>query len=198
MRKIAPYDTQLELFQHNRVINATCTADARNAYGEAAQDIVRAVLGLQAIRINGSFTTCFDAYKEGIYYEIKSVKSGGKVVCYDWRMEKEANSGVPLTYAILIHVIRGEREDIIGKMSNTPLKILSIPEASVHSVAYEQVLNVHKKFTSKRNGFNRAGYSEGYRNVPVNKLWEMLGVERILENPFGGTILWREIVREGS
>ncbi len=198
MKIIAPYDTQLELFSHRRVINATCTADARNAYGEAAQEIVVAALGLKPVRINGSYTTCFDAYRDGVYYEIKSVKAGGKVVCYDWRMEKEAASGVEVVYAILVHRIRYARVDIVSVMSAQPLELYTIPAYILHEYASRCPLYASPKTDKQRVGYTRTGYCDGYRNVTVKGFKDLQQTERIVNNPYGGTILWREIARGGS
>lgn len=185
MHSIAPADTQLRLFEHNRIISCSSTASARTRYGEAAQEIVCTALELLPIKINGNFSTCFDAFKDGIYYEIKSVKNNGKLVIYDWRIKKEQDSTVTLHYAILMHNIKEVRSDIISAMCSSKLSILLVESAIIHKLALSCPLIRHKTYKSKRNGYSRAGYKDGYRNLSVKSLFPYLTQTRFIDNPFG-------------
>src|SRR6185436_5250151 len=99
---LAPASQQDRLFDLLPVFDCHNTASARNAYGSAAQEIVYRLLGIRPIPINGSYTTNFDGLLDGTYYEIKSTRrKGGKLVIYDWRMEKEQAAGVPLRYLVV-------------------------------------------------------------------------------------------------
>lgn len=144
-------------------------ASARTAYGAAAQDIAAAVLNLRIIPINGNCDVCFDAEDDTFFYEIKSVRKGCKVVIYDWRMVKEAKTKLPLKYAIVIHQIQNQRQNILQKMVDSLHAILVLPAKKVHALAWEQP---HHQVTShntkgRRNGYRRGGYAGGYRNVPI-------------------------------
>src|SRR4051812_26775895 len=99
---IAPASKQLSLLSVAPSYTITKNAQARNAYGTVAVEIVCAALNLLPIPINGNYAICFDAQDSNGFYEIKSVHRSGKVVIYDWRMEKEASVNVPLAYAILV------------------------------------------------------------------------------------------------
>ena len=168
---IAPPDRQQDLIYLAPIFNCKNNASARNAYGMAAQEIVWNTLNLNPIRINGNFDCCFDAEKDGVYYEIKSVKTTGKIVIYDWRMLKEARSGVKLKYAILIHTIKGCRDNILFHMQECRPRIVLLDYKVMHKIALAFPLKVYKK-TAKINGYNRKGYVDGYRNVPVAELFK--------------------------
>jgi len=143
----------------------------------AAQDIVCDTLGLLPIPINGKFEACFDAFRDGWYFEIKSVKLGSAIPVYKWRIEKEqraAAHGVNLAYAILVHRLKNEHEDIRRKLAASAYCVVIIPAALVHSLAMEcreyKVERGHH--WSKRNGYEREGYIEGYKLLPVKRILE--------------------------
>ncbi len=171
---IAPPSNQLNLFQLAPSFNITKNAQARNAYGTIAQEIVCATLGLRPIPINGNYDCCFDALLDDTFYEIKSVKRGGKVVCYDWRMRKEANAGVALNYAILVHGVRGsDGKRLFHEFTESRLQLIVAPAQLVHGFAYECGLHrMGESAGSRRCGYNRVGYRDGYRNLPVRALYE--------------------------
>jgi hypothetical protein len=172
-------------------------AVARNAYGNAAQEIVCAALALDPIPITGKADVCFDAVARGMHYEIKSVRKGDKMVVYDWRLRKELGAGVPLQYAILEHGVRGAKSshEMWDQYSDHVLRCYLLPVALVHEHASKCPLVVPpppKTDKGKRFGYNRAGYCEGYRNVPVRAFapftqpqefvrWQMYGRNLELE-----------------
>jgi hypothetical protein len=144
-------------------------AHARNAYGSVAQEVACAALGLRAIPINGAKTTCFDAQDDERFYEIKSVRKGGKLVIYDWRMQKERDAGVPLYYAIVVHNARGARsfENLVQALSEG-VEIVVVEASKVHLSANKQPLcKLKRDSNNPRAGYNRKGYKDGYRNVPL-------------------------------
>jgi hypothetical protein len=153
----------------------TKNAQARNAYGTMAQELVCAALHLTPIPINGNYDCCFDAILDDTYYEIKSVKQrGGKLVVYDWRMRKERESNAALNYAILLHNVRGsDGSELLREFVESKLKLLVIPAEWVHEMAREcQRRSLNTEAANPRMGYNRKGYRDGYRNVPVTKLME--------------------------
>lgn len=172
---IAPPSDQPLLLHIAPSWRITKNAQARNAYGSVAQEIVCAALKLTPIPINGNYECCFDAHsaRHG-YFEIKSVKRvGGKVVIYDWRMAKERDAGVELHYAILCHnVRRSDGRELVREFVESGLELLVLPAEQVHAVAAAQPLQklMHIEQPGKRCGYNRAGYRDGYRNVPVREL----------------------------
>lgn len=186
--RLAPVDAQLGLFYHHKTITCDSSASARNAYGDAAQEIVYSLLGITPIRINGSFEVCFDGKRGDTYYEIKGTKLGsGKVVIYDFRMAKERATGVPLNYLIVCHSLRGHRDDILTAMADRPITIYQIPASVVYAFAEQCDLRfLQRPGKSKRCGYSRAGYIDGYRNVPLKWMaGECKWTETSIENTIG-------------
>jgi hypothetical protein len=173
---LARADLQLPLLSIAPRYRITKNGQARNAYGTVAQEIVCAVLRLDPIRINGNCTICFDAERDGVFYEIKSVKRNGKVVLYDWRMEKEHASRVPLRYAILVHgVTRSNGYDLFAEMVTSGLKLLIIDACTIHTLALTFPLCTPRRtYLDPHNGYTRHGYKDGYRNVPVREIEKRL------------------------
>jgi hypothetical protein len=167
---------QLPLLNVPPKFTATNNATARTAYGSSAQEIVCAALNLRPIPINGNCEVCFDAENDEHFFEIKSVRRGGKLVLYDFRMKKESATGVSLWYAILIHRLKGERANVLQAMIDCKPEILLVESRLVHHVAFASPLfHIKTQHQPRRNypgynGYTRAGYNEGYRNVPVNCL----------------------------
>lgn len=173
---IAPADRQITLISVPPSFNITKNAHARNAYGQVAQEIVCAALEARPVKINGKFDVCFDAIAGNSYIEIKSVKRKGKVVVYDWRRNKERQvmlRGYNVNYAILIHGVRcSNGKNLLDEFVRSNLTLFVVDARSVHEMCAELPLHTIKKVTygSKRFGYNREGYIEGYRNVPVERL----------------------------
>ena len=189
--KIAPVADQPLLFWMPPVIHCDSGASARNAFGTAAEEITRELLELERIPINGSYDVCFDAKKGEKYFEIKSTsKKGGKVVLYDWRLEKDEASGVDLTYIIVCHGIEGQREDIVQAMLSRPLELLLLPGEIIRAMALEMPKQTIKSELvegwSERSGYARSGYKDGYRNLPLKTIWKRLSwTTTTLPNPCG-------------
>jgi hypothetical protein len=177
---IARASRQLSLLDVQPRFTITKNAQARNAYGTIAADIVCKVLGLDPIPINGKCTICFDAERSNHFFEIKSVKASNKVVIYDWRMEKERLAKVPLSYAILCHNVRcSSGKNLLDEMLESRLELLVLPASEVHALATASPL--HKILTlalDPRNGYTRPGYRDGYRNVPVSDLRKLCPFSR--------------------
>lgn len=159
---------QYSLFQLPPTGTIANNAAARNAYGSLAQELVCAALNLQPIPIDGRCAICFDAEANGQFYEIKSVHRSGKLVIYDWRVEKEA-AYPTLLYALWVHKVRNCRNmsDLLPAMlTNSSLWL--VPASDVHKAAAAQPLrHLLNPSTDPRNGYSRAGYIRGYRNVPL-------------------------------
>lgn len=142
----------------------------RVVYGAAAEEIACGVLGLDRIRINGTFEVNFDAERNGIFNEIKSTRAvGGKIVCYDWRMKKEEQFPA-LMYCIVLHGIKGS-DDVLERMS-MGCAILLCEASKIRELIIGLPDHRHKAGPTKgkRNGYTRAGYIEGYKNLPVGEL----------------------------
>lgn len=179
MPTIAPVDTQGLLFEVPMDISCTSNGSAQNAYGTAAQEIAYSALGITPIRINGSFDACFDGFRDGCYYEIKSTKQkSGKIVVYDCRMEKEVATGVDLLYVIVCHNLSEARADILTRMANQGVSLYLLPADVLHRQAKLCPLRtlgeskIAEKRKDSRNGYVRAGYADGYRNLPLSALVE--------------------------
>lgn len=190
--KIAPPDTQLSMFDVVPVISCwKSEGAARNAYGYAAQYIVSRLLSLSEIRINGNYEACFDCWKDDVYYEVKSVRSGHKVVIYESRAKKEESAKICLKYIILArsNEVRAWN-DIIPAIMAKPVKLIILSSESVHMLARRYTLRKHSSSSragewSVRNGYTRAGYAEGYYNLPVSEIERCTGFVGRLANPFG-------------
>lgn len=185
---IAPPDPQPLLLETAPSWLITKNAQARNAYGTIAQHLVCAALRLAPIPINGNYDVCFDAVSGSTYYEIKSVKAkSGKVVVYDWRMEKEAKVKVDVWYAVLLHNVRksnGVR--LLEEFIEGGLEMVVMPVGVVHEVARECALMMPKVGADPRMGYNRTGYREGYRNVPVQALRELCTFSVVRQGAYAG------------
>lgn len=179
--------TQTELFTLRPSFLIKSNAEARNRYGAAAQELVCQALGLSPIPIDGRHKVNFDAELDGSFYEIKSVRRGHKIVLYDFRMKKESDAGVPLTYAIFVHSVTLARssETMWGGFQDH--SIVVIPATVIHELAAEEPLRFLGSATVEANkdnprfGYARAGYAEGYRNLPVGKVLERVKLSRAVE-----------------
>lgn len=166
----------MNLLEVQPVFHIPSNAHARNAYGTAAQEIACAALRLQSIPIDGSKSICFDASDGVRPYEIKSVHRNGKVVIYDWRMEKEAT--VPDSrYLLLRHSVRGHRDGhtLYQAFADGGLEAWMISTPSVHRIAQQEQKRVMLSDSKDpRCGYNRKGYKDGYRNVGLNRFSSLL------------------------
>jgi hypothetical protein len=176
MHTFALPSRQINLLEVQPVFRIDGNAHARNAYGTAAQEIACAALQLDPIAIDGSKSICFDA-SDGIRpYEIKSVHRNGKVVIYDWRMEKEAT--VPESrYLLLRHSVRGHRDGhtLYQAFADSGLEAWLISTPTIHRIAQAEKKRVMLSDSKDpRCGYNRKGYKEGYRNVGLNQFSPIL------------------------
>jgi hypothetical protein len=203
-RLCAKADGQGSLFWEKPIIHCDSMASARNAYGQAAQELVWRLLGVRPVRINGGYAVNFDGWDERRreWVEVKSTYGrgrSGKVVVYDWRMGKErkveeeaGESGGRVRYMIVAHDIKGEREDIFQKMVDREVKVWSLPAAVVHEHALRMPLMAIKRVgKSKREGYTREGYRDGYRNLGMAWMVEQMAWNiRRVENPLGSGDVW--------
>ena len=169
--RVARASMQIPLLIIDPVLDAWNNASARNAYGMAAQIIACERLSLLPIAIDGRCQICPDAEKEGIFYEIKSAHKNGKVVIYDWRLQKELASRLPLYYCIVIHKLRGARKNILPMLRESVVVIKIFSVQTIAIIAKRYPLNIPRPVgNDPRTGYNRKGYIQGYRNVPVKDL----------------------------
>lgn len=199
--KLARASRQLLLLDTPPRFKITGNATARNAYGRAAQEIVCRALGLDAIAIDGTCETCLDAEGRGNFWEIKSVHRTGKVVIYDFRMQKEQIAGVPLRYAILIHGVRGCRDGgrLIAAFADNAPRILSLDAVTVHLVAMRERLTEIKSTALEKGprfGYTRAGYADGYRSVRLRELIARPLVSRLEQFVLHGVPFRMEVLSE--
>lgn len=134
----------------------------RNVMGTMAQDIVCEALDLFPISTNGNYDACFDAEKDGRFYEIKSVHSRSTVVIYNCRINNEIRANVNLTYAIFVH---------------DKSLILLIPSPLVYALALQVPLRYvkteRKRGEAGATGYNRKGYCEGYFLIRAKHLCKL-------------------------
>jgi len=179
--KTAFASKQISLFEVSPCYTITSNAQARNAYGAAASEIVCAALELNPIAIDGSKEVCFDASRHGQNYEIKSAHQKAKIVLYDWRMKKEhrwmETTGQTLRYAILAHNLKQHRDGatLIDALVTNGLKVIVVKASVIHREAFQLKLNLVKEDASKgpRHGYSRKGYSDGYRNLPCEHILKL-------------------------
>ena len=148
---------------------------ARTHYGKAGEEVACNVLGLLDITINSRYSVNFDAFKGPMFYEIKNVRKGGKVVVYKFRMEKElrwAEDGV-LDYVMVVHNVRGAKtnRELWEGFERNGVSIVVIPAKKLHKIAKGCELR-HIEVKGNGAGYEREGYREGYYNVPIKDLVE--------------------------
>lgn len=115
-----------------------------------------------------------------MFYEIKSVRRGQKVVLYHWRIEKEKNhiwvQRRKLRYAILVHPVTSAKSvaEYLHQLEFGPVRILNCAGGLVHDLAEHCPLVKPKvrEDQPKRFGMTRGGYADGYYNLPVGQLME--------------------------
>lgn len=152
---------------------------SRNYYGSAMEDLICSVLSLQSIPINGNYEVNFDAKDDKFFYEFKSVKRGGRSVLYDFRMEKEKPYVKTLYYVFGVHNAAGAKstKDLWGMFKSRGVTLLRIPAAIVHREALKEPLHRIKteriRNASRRAGYARRGYRDGYRCLPLKNLLKL-------------------------
>lgn len=172
--------TQLALLDLAPSLAIRNVAHARTVYGELAQVIACRALGLTPISIDGRCETCFDAERRDAaaaeaarFFEIKSVHRRGKLVLYQWRMEKEARFP-GLVYVLVVHQARccQNMVELVAAYTRG-LELWLVPSPVIHAAANLAPLRQHAAATvahaapCARNGHLRAGYVDGFKNVPL-------------------------------
>jgi hypothetical protein len=160
---------------------------SRVVFGAAAEEIACKVLGLDRIRINGSFEVNFDAERNGVFYEIKSTRTAsGKIVCYNWRMKKEEQFP-GLMYCIVSHNISGANDNVLERMA-AGCSLLLCDASKIRELINGLPEHKHKseKKNGKRSGYTRPGYIDGYKNLPVSALTSRVRMSfAVLANIYG-------------
>lgn len=151
--------------------------EARTRFGAVVNEIVNALLGLQDIPNSGTHDCVFDSYlrSRGAYVEVKSLRRRNKIPVYQWRIEKDKEAGVPLLYVIGVHncTRQATLAGVWNKMAETMDQILVLPAAVIEELAAAeplQAIKSAKTASGERNGYQRKGYCEGYKNIPWEKL----------------------------
>lgn len=182
--KLARASRQMLLLDVQPVYPMDKNAQSRNAFGCVAQEIVCKALRLHPIAIDGRCDCCFDAEADdGVFYEIKSVQRASRCIIYDWRITKEAKSGARLYYAILSHRAGGSMDsESLWRQMQLTAEIFVVPSVIVHALTLLQPLRkVSNRGCGPRFGYNRNGYSDGYRELPVSHVRETTEKVRIAE-----------------
>jgi hypothetical protein len=188
---IAPPETavQADLLTVQRDKAFETAGAARGHCGHVVEEVVTAGLGLTPIPIDGRYDVCFDAIRAGVYFEIKSVRHGGKAPIYVWRVNKELRAGVQVLYCFAEHNGRGLASfaDLYAKIVPTIQHVHVVTLAEVRMLSDAEP--VHAMATicnrSRRNGYQRAGYRDGYKNVPTA---EIRRLARIAAGRYSGTV----------
>lgn len=151
--------------------------EARTRYGACVNEAVNALLGLEDIPNSGSHDCVFDAFHRAskTFVEVKSLRVRNKLPVYAWRIQKDKDAGMPLVYAIGIHNCKGARtlDEMWRRMADTLDTVLVLPAAVIETLAAAEPLHTidsQQTASGQRNGYQRAGYKEGYHNVPWAKL----------------------------
>lgn len=146
--------------------------------GLRVEDYVCLMLGLRNIKINGNYDINFDAgaFSLGtqMFYEIKSVKKSSSSIIYLWRIEKEKyaakQNDVKVRYAFCVHSISDiKSHEVITKgFIDNPPKIYIVSLRTLLEILH----GVEKTsyVSEKTSGYNRVGYSEGYKRLPIKSV----------------------------
>jgi hypothetical protein len=154
--------------------------EARTRYGKVVEEIVIELLKLTDIPNSGSHNCVFDAHHKssGTYCEIKSLRQGNKLPVYEWRRKKDRECGVPLVYLIGIHRCTKQKTlgDVWNVMADTLDTILVLPASVIDAEAEKHELRqlVKQGPPGERQGYRRAGYCDGYHNIPEAALTGMV------------------------
>ena len=173
-----PTSTQPFLFLPKYSGEILSQGEARVRMGLRIESLVCSLLGLTPIPINGQYDVNFDAghySKENeTFFEIKSVKAGGKSPIYLFRLEKELEAqkqtGCPVYYLFCTHKVKAviSQEAITLGLLKGDINIYAVPLDMVNKMSKN--LHVRKMKRDTPSGYNRKGYCEGYINFPVKDL----------------------------
>lgn len=156
-------------------LTLTGVGSSRTRYGQVVEEIITTALGLTPINTGGSSPVIFDAHKDKMFYEIKSLRRTSSLPIYEWRREKDRTCGVPLLYAIAMHNVTKatDVEEIWTRMGETLKRVLLLPAPVIDGLAeVEPLRELKSEKKSPRSGYHREGYKEGYRNVPAKRIIE--------------------------
>lgn len=174
--KPAPTAVQRNLFDLMPDKPLLTPGESRTRYGRVVEEIVCKLMNLEDIPNSGTHDAVFDAYRDGVFYEIKSLRHGGKLPLYECRRLKDAEAGVPLLYVIAIHRCKNATTlgDVWEKMARTITEILVLPAREISRLACLEPLRqiVAIGPPGERMGYKRKGYADGYRNIPLQKIRE--------------------------
>jgi len=153
----------------------------RTYQGEYIERIVCRAMGWQRLTVDARQEFCPDAETaDGTPIEIKSVRVSstyrGKSVIYDWRMEKEERLAPDLIY-----VFAGCRSpggatpttlsELLDRLARSTIMLALVRAPLVHRKARRQRKRKIERSALEKSpdaGYHRAGYRDGYRNVPVH------------------------------
>lgn len=146
---------------------------ARTFSGAAMEEVIIKLFNLTPGRTVGTQAVCPDAYTvDDRPAEIKSLKRGSALPIYEWRAEKDHADTV---YFIGIHSRPPARtvREIWEGMATSLRQVLIIPGSAVYELARGYPLRKIKMTATasgERNGYQRAGYRDGYRSIPARVL----------------------------
>lgn len=172
-------DLGFELLPDKRL---TAPGEARTRYGKVVEEAVEALLGLEDIPNSGTHDIVFDAFlrQRETFCEIKSLRRNNKCPIYDFRRTKDRDCGKPLLYVFAIHDCKDAHTvgGIWLKMAETLKQVFVLPAWAVDLEARRhplQTIKTARTASGSRNGYQRKGYAEGYRNIPFTSLAASVG-----------------------
>jgi hypothetical protein len=148
--------------------------------GVVMEEVVRAMLSLEQGPVNGSAKVCPDGYTyKGNPVEIKSLHRKNKMPIYDCRLAKELLGTI---YIIGVHHRKKQinLEGIWIDLSKKLDCLIILWGWEVRQLAFSEQLQKIKSNKTKsgvRNGYQRKGYKDGYRNIPFKNLLEVASIE---------------------
>lgn len=171
--------TQQTLFDHPPEFKFKGAGHRRTFMGAIMEEVVCGLLGFTRLPTGGKDVYQPDAKDpQDRPVEIKSVcinsKNSGKSVLYDFRMEKDRIHAPALAYVFACHMSVGK-----GKAKNADefltrlqhhLTLAIVPAWVVRTDALRdcKLCKIKSKRSGgKRAGYEREGYAEGYRSLPV-------------------------------
>lgn len=185
--------TQQTLFDVEPNMRFRGAGHRRTHMGAVMEEVVCGLLGFTRAKTGGQGAYQPDAHNPNdLPVEIKSVcinsKLKGKSVLYDFRMEKDRVHAPALAYVFACHLSGGKGKaktmgDFLDRLEAS--LVLSIVPAWIVRMDAKQctLCTIKSKVThSKRCGYTREGYSDGYRNLEVHRY--IRDAERIEEVEF--------------
>ena len=167
-------------FDHDTIYVGTGGGARRTRIGNLVEDIALGLLRVAPCKKSGGYDCCFDGKHGDTFYEVKSVRRGGKVVVYKWRLERDEAAGVPLRYVIAMRntnlagamTVGDTRRALAGDL----LSLYVVSARKVHAATKSLPLNKLKKghACGGKVGYTRAGYAEGYYNIALPVLTQGL------------------------